>query len=591
MDSGDLMFLFKNANTFLLLAIICTSLNAQPDNVLEIRSIRKGQIKNEGFVLNSSKEIKITARGAGSHKPVKKIGSFQVDPSGMFVYAWILDAKTRNPVWYMTVENTEELSRSRLERSFDKNFGLPAGEYEVYFTAQTPYLHEYDDGFFSLGKLLDKLLRGDDSFEHSREDWFVTIENINEVSNSGVIEKYHKARKSQAVFSLTNIDDSDFLQYGFTLKEKGEFDIYGIGEAFEGEEYDYGWIVGANNSDKVWEMIYEYSEHAGGAIKNRVWRDRITLEPGDYWVYYVSDGSHSPGNWNANPPYDPYFYGITMTGVPGKFNPKSIQELIKQKINPILQIIRVGDDELIGKGFELKDELKIRIHALGEGRDGEMFDYGWIEDLTSGKTVWKMEYDNTRHAGGGDKNRMVDEIISLPRGSYMIYYKTDGSHSYRRWNVSKPYEPENWGIIIYPADVKYNEENIKKLREDEITANVVARIVRVKDEEHIRKNFILAKDSDLRIYAIGEGSWDEMYDYGWIEGVDEGNIVWEMTYENTRWAGGAKKNRMVETMIHLKAGEYELNFVTDNSHSFNDWNTNPPNDPVNYGISVYMNSN
>lgn len=585
------MSLFKKIISFLLLALSCPFLIAQSDNILEIRSIRKGQIKNEGFVLNSSKEVRINVRGAGSHKPVKKIRSFQVDPSGMFVYAWVLDAKTRTPVWYMTVENTEEVSRSRLERSFDKKFRLAAGEYEVYFTAQTPYLHEYEDGFFSLGKLLDKLLRGEDSYEYSREDWIVSIEDIDEVTNAGVIEKYHKARKSQAVFSLTNIDDSDFLQYGFTLKERGEFDIYGIGEAFEGEEFDYGWIVRAENSEKVWEMMYEYSDHAGGAIKNRIWRERITLEPGDYWVYYVSDGSHSPGNWNANPPFDPYFYGITMTGVPGKFNPKSIQELIKQKINPIIQIIRVGDDELIGKGFELKEELKIRIHALGEGRDGEMSDYGWIEDLTSGKTVWKMEYDNTRHAGGGDKNRMTDEIITLPRGSYMVYYRTDRSHSYRHWNKTKPYEPENWGITIYPADVKYNEENIRQLREDETAPNLVARIIRVKDEEHVSKNFILAKDFEVRIYAIGEGSWDEMYDYGWIEHVDEGKIVWEMTYENTRWAGGAKKNRMIETIILLKKGEYELNFVTDNSHSFNDWNTNPPDDPVNYGISVFINSN
>lgn len=571
----------------ILLTFCWNSTNAQSKKILEITSIKRGDIKYGGFKLESGKSIHIEAIGAGLDEMPQRIRNFQVDPSGMFAYAWIINAQNRQFVWQMNAENTDKVSRRGYNRKFDDDIRLPAGEYEAYFSAQEPYNIKYDDGFFSLGRLLDKLLRGKDDYESHEEDWELVIEGVDDLSSSSLIDKFHQARKAQSVLTITDVHNSDFQQQGFTLTEKGLFNIYAIGEAFEGEEFDYGWIVRADNSKKVWEMIDENSDHAGGAIKNRVWRKEIELVPGDYWVYYVTDDSHSPEKWNANPPYDPDFYGITINGVPNRFDPKSIKELIKLKVNPIIQINKVGNDELIQEGFETDDELKIRVHALGEGRDGEMFDYGWITNVKTGEKVWEMDYNKTRNGGGADKNRLVDEIITLPAGSYMVYYMTDGSHAYRSWNTSPPYEPSNWGITIYPADARYSEKKIRKFTEIEKAANIVAQAIMVRDDQHIRKKFKLEKETKVRIYAIGEGGWDEMYDYGWIENLDENEIVWEMTYDKTHWAGGAQKNRKVDTVITLEPGRYELNYKTDGSHSFNDWNDNPPEDPINWGMTIY----
>jgi hypothetical protein len=52
-------------------------------------------------------------------------------------------------------------------------------------------------------------------------------------------------------------------------------------------------------------------------------------------------------------------------------------------------------------------------------------------------------------------------------------------------------------------------------------------------------------------------------------------------------AGGDKKNRLVNTTIHLGKGEYELHYRTDDSHSFNDWNADPPEDREHWGITLY----
>jgi hypothetical protein len=77
-----------------------------------------------------------------------------------------------------------------------------------------------------------------------------------------------------------------------------------------------------------------------------------------------------------------------------------------------------------------------------------MFDYGWIEDA-DGRTVWKMKYDETEPAGGSEKNRVFDGVITLPAGNYVLHFRSDGSHSYHDWNADPPYDPESWGISVY----------------------------------------------------------------------------------------------------------------------------------------------
>jgi len=73
----------------------------------------------------------------------------------------------------------------------------------------------------------------------------------------------------------------------------------------------------------------------------------------------------------------------------------------------------IGDDEVASEGFVLKQPMDVRVYAVGEGMDGEMYDYGLIIDADTRETVWVMELEETAHAGGADKNRQVDELVSL----------------------------------------------------------------------------------------------------------------------------------------------------------------------------------
>ena len=79
---------------------------------------------------------------------------------------------------------------------------------------------------------------------------------------------------------------------------------------------------------------------------------------------------------------------------------------------------------------------------------------------------------------------------------------------------------------------------------------------------------------------------DEMFDYAWIESKNNGEIVWKMLARNTDWAGGAEKNRKIKTELYLPPGRYLLHYRSDGSHSFEDWNDDPPKDFRNYGVSI-----
>ena len=127
--------------------------------------------------------------------------------------------------------------------------------------------------------------------------------------------------------------------------------------------------------------------------------------------------------------------------------------------------------------------------------------------------------------------------------------------------------------------------SVEKYKEER-DQNIVAQIIRVRDNANQSETFKLTEPNRIRIYAIGEGQRDDMVDYGWIENTS-GKVIWEMTYSMTFHAGGARKNRIVNTTILLDTGEYRLRFKSDDSHSYGDWNDVAPEDPQYWGITLY----
>ena len=539
--------------------------------VVDIHNVGHRNWEMESFSIDKRLELFVEARGAEAQWH-----------DFMYAYAWILDARTRDVVWEMDLDNTSRQRRNR-ELEYEGTITLPEGDYEVYF-AIAPFIEKIEiDG---LGDFLEGLFHGFKDKRYSR-NWGITIEVKDEKDRKYVHEYDSGQRDKNVIIQMTRLGDDEFRKEGFGLKRPTIVRIYALGEGTRSdrEMYDYGWIVDTKTRKRVWEMTSRNTDHAGGADKNVLFDEQINLPAGNYMVYYVTDGSHSYERWNARPPYDPRYWGITLWAVDSEFHPQDVVSYTESEDKrPLVELTRMRDDEFESRGFTLRRPADLRIYALGEYASGRFVDYGLILDAHTREKVWSMTRYNTEHAGGGKKNQVHDDIVHFPAGDYIVYYITDDSHSYLDWNTGPPYDPEAWGITIWIMNEDFRPEDVREYRERE-DPNILVNLTGLGDSERRRDRLYLDDVTKIRIYAIGEGDRDDMYDYGWIEN-DRGRVVWEMTYRNTDHAGGAKKNRLFNDTILLDEGEYKVQFITDGSHSFERWNANPPNDPFHWGIMV-----
>ena len=102
-------------------------------------------------------------------------------------------------------------------------------------------------------------------------------------------------------------------------------------------------------------------------------KTEMVFEPSDYLVVFQSDDSHSHGEWNANPPYDPNFWGITVSGGRAEFDRSIIYSFEESEGDLIVKLDHLGDFEEVYEGFALDRPMRVRIYAIGEGRSGDMF--------------------------------------------------------------------------------------------------------------------------------------------------------------------------------------------------------------------------
>lgn len=564
--------------------------------LLQLKDFTAEEVKGRGFTLRAEAKVHIRAVGAGG---TNKHGG---EGGRMFAYGWIIDSRTRNTVWLMTRENTNV---KKPDRIFDGTINLPAGSYEAYFTAygysstspftsftvnvdrrrDSPEQRKEEWGFFTW---LEDFFGEDFSKEWDRgiKKWGMDIfvdERVNDVATFSP-----PSEVDGLLYQSVGLGENEHVKQAFSLTGPSMIRIYAIGEADRDHEFaDYGWILQASTRHRVWEMKRSNTRSGGGAAKNVVCNESVTLPPGEYVLHYITDDSHSSEDWNSAPPIDPLNYGITLIATDPAMKSSFALSTLKEDRNIIAQLIRVGDDEMKSSTFTLKADARVHVYSIGERypTSREMADFGWILNARTREKVWAMEVNNTEHAGGGSKNRMSDDVITLSKGTYTVYYKTDGSHSYNDWNDAPPYDPEHWGITLSGDDEQFDMTMVQK-NVAETETGVLARIVRVGDDADHVKTFRLHERTKIRIYAIGEGSNGDMFDYGWIES-DGGDVLWQMNYSMTFHAGGGRKNRLVNTTLTLEKGSYKLRYTSDDSHSFEDWNTDPPEDPMMWGITVY----
>lgn len=506
------------------------------------------------------------------------------------VYAWLLDTETRRPVWRMQRRGSDRVRGEPGLRRMEEELDLDAGRYELYLYSGRGWwngVRIHDRGILSFWRDDDRDADWWD-YEEQIDDCYVSLSS-DDVS-AGDLRKFEvSGGMEDALIRHAKVGDSAHFSDGFELTRGGNLHIYAlIEQPSRDNPADYARIVDAETREEVWRTQRRNTRRAGGADKNRLFDDEVSLDAGRYVLEYGTDDSHSYEEFNANPPYDPVNWGVTVR--PGEgFSASAFKAFdAPRPSDALVDFSRVGDSDYLEQGFRLGRNTKLWIVGIGEfGYDGEFADYGWITDAKTGEIAWEMTRRNTIPAGGADKNRMFDGLVELPAGDYVLHYVTDDSHSYDEWNSATPFMPDAWGVRLFAANAgdrgNFEKVDAQRLGDSE---NVIARIVRVGDHERRRERFELSGETRVHIYAMGEGLGGNMYDYAYIIDDESGDVVWEMRYRDTRPAGGARKNRLFDRSLTLPAGRYEVIYESDGSHSFHSWNDRRPRDPMNWGVTI-----
>lgn len=565
-----------------------------PQSLVDIQNLSPREHRMSAFVLTAPTELTINAVGAEpwpDRLRTREDAHYNEDEQTTWpAAAWIIDVRTRAVVW--DLRSVETRRESNGLRHFSGSVRLPAGTYEAHYGSY-PAANSFD-GNINISSLEDVIRMGRRAKTGGPyvekglyKEFGLKITGIGKEASAEELRAAQSEFTASVVATLApNI--SETARTGFALTRPTEIEIYSIGELSKDEDSDYGWIMDADTRKHVWQMTYDNTDPAGGAAKNRVAHETIRLKPGRYVAYFVNDDSHHPDEWNRVPPTDPEFWGLTLR----VRDPAARAAVTKFEYQPvpegqtIVSMIGVGDDETRAEGFVLKRPMDVRIYAIGEGTD-EMVDYAWIFDAEQHKRIWTMTLENTEHAGGGKKNRLFDGTLHLVPGTYVVHYQSDGSHSTSDWNSAPPAEAKYYGVSVFPASGRLNRADIGPyVHPTGGSEAAVVALTHMGNDEARRETFQLDAQTRLRIYAVGEGRNGTMFDYGRIED-SEGRVVWKMKYGETEPAGGAEKNRMFDGVITLPAGKYVLCYDSDGSHSYNDWNDDPPDDPDGWGIAVF----
>jgi hypothetical protein len=562
----------------------------RPPVLVELHGLAPREVRSQTFELPTAQVIDVEAVGAQSAARNDKAGwlatLLQREPRAAIVQpwsgnAWILDLATRKVVWELSAAATSGDSGST--REFSGRVPLPAGAYAAYYAA-------FPDGEY---------WTDEPGTTHPKQKWHafgdepleqftLVVRGDGRRLDRNEVQRIESAADASTIVFLRGTSAEQFQQSGFVLTKPTEVEVSAEGEAREDGEFDYGWLINADTRATVWKFSWAESDPAGGAAKNRIAHASRVLPAGRYAAFYATDDSHDPSEWNAQPPYDPDAWGLRVA-VRNASDHATVKPFAYDHVPEratFVALTGIGDSASRTRGFTLARAMDVRIYALGEGRNGRMFDYGWITPAGSRTHVWEMRYQDTVPAGGDRKNRLVDTTVRLEPGSYVVHYVTDDSHSAAGWNAAAPADGRHWGITLLGADGTVDRAAITPYNE-KTDPSILAQLTEVRNDEEVRKGFTLSRQSDVRIYAVGEGSGRDMDDYGWIEDARTGKRVWEMTYRSTEHAGGAAKNRSFEGTIRLPAGEYVLRYHSDGSHSFGDWNADPPDDPDAWGVTVY----
>lgn len=245
--------------------------------------------------------------------------------------------------------------------------------------------------------------------------------------------------------------------------------------------------------------------------------------------------------------------------------------------------------ELEQQVFQVSGPLRVVVDAVGSIDERleatGLAAYPWITHYQTGEVVWSMNVDNVIQ--DGSIAYVSQDALTLASGTYILNFTSYGQ-LLRRSNPPFRKDRKEWSVTVSSPD---NEEALRPIaRPLEVNSETeIFEATSLGGEEKREFFFEIHRPAEFEIHAIGQlGSQDEVkpVDYSRIEDVATGSVVWQLSRENTHWAGGAQENRIFQGLSTLNPGVYRAIAVTNSRHHFNGWVGNPPFNPQGWGLRI-----
>lgn len=339
-------------------------------------------------------------------------------------------------------------------------------------------------------------------------------------------------------------------------------------------------------TDNYQEITIAGKLKMNGAMWDITMSHLIVDRSGIFWF-----GSLESGLLKYDPINKPFSYFSHIEEDPLSISPNGVFGILASTVKP--GTMYVGSR---GEGLNIFDPKKRSfekvafdvvddyfggsVRSIAEDPDGTLWLGTWGDGLIElDKNYreinrYKYEADNTNTLS----NTQVRVIRADGRGKLWV-----GTNN--GVNIFDP-ATGNFQRLMSKFTLAYPQNLVKEFDTLSRSDQSMGLIDKVKDSEDRSQAIEINEEDTYFIMSVGEGDSRSMADYGWIENA-QNDTIWKFNnFEESYYAGGAAKNRIVMAPITLQPGSYTLRFKADNSHAYDAWNEDPPDQTSLYGLSL-----
>lgn len=342
------------------------------------------------------------------------------------------------------------------------------------------------------------------------------------------------------------------------------------------------------NSDQYTEVLIPGNRKMNSGNWTHRFTEMIIDRSGIFWF-----GSYSNGLFKYDPVNQPFkYYGHDPK------NPKSLSSggtfgIFASQINPGkvfigtrgngLNIFNESDESVEKVNFSSSNDMfGGSARSIYEQADGTLWVGTWGDGLIKMDSSYQVLNRYKRNPDGlnqGLPNDQVRVIREDKQGN--IWIGTNGGLTVLNPNT------ESFTQIISQHNQTYSDEILKQIKTWLENGQEIASIKQVSQSEELTQGFEITEKGSYYLVTVGEGDAASMADFGWLENSSGETIIGMETMDNSLWAGGAVKNRMLIAPMELNPGSYSLRYTSDDSHHFDSWNSPEPTFSSLYGIAIF----